>query len=56
MLLLRFQLCLPITSNTRDGAARSTCDTVCNTGAEVVELTLGFLPFALGVLAVALLL
>jgi hypothetical protein len=50
MLLLSLQLCVSITSNTRNGALDGTSSTVCNTRAEVVELTLGFLAFAFGVL------
>lgn len=50
MLLLRLQLCLPITRNTSNGTSNSTRDAVCDAGAEVVELALCFLAFAFGVL------
>jgi hypothetical protein len=50
MLFLGLQLCVPITSDTSDGSANGTSDTVCDTRAEVVELTLSFLTLALSVL------
>lgn len=56
MLILCLQLSFAVTSNTGDGATNSTSNPVSNARAEVVELTLGFLCLALGVLFLALLL
>lgn len=50
MLLLSLQLSLTITRKTSDSSANSTSDAVRDAGAEIVELALGFLTFAFGVL------
>jgi hypothetical protein len=50
VLLLSLQLCVSVAGNTGNGTLDSASSTVCNTRAEVVELTLGFLAFAFGVL------
>lgn len=53
MLLLRIQLCLAITCNTRNSTAYRTRNAVGDAGAEIVDLALGFLGFALGILFLA---
>jgi hypothetical protein len=50
MPFLGLQLCVPITSDTSDASANGTSDTVCDTSAEVVKLTLSFLTLAFSVL------
>jgi hypothetical protein len=50
MLLLGLELSLAVTGNACNRTLNSTGGTVCDTRAEVVELTLGFLGFAFGVL------
>lgn len=50
VLLLSLQLCVPIASDTSEGTTNCTRDTVCDAGAVVVKLTLGFLAFTFGVL------
>jgi hypothetical protein len=50
MLLLSLDLSLAVTGNASNGALNSASGTVGDTRAEVVELTLGFLAFAFGVL------
>lgn len=54
MLLLSLELGITITSNTSDRSAHGTADSVGDTRAKVVELTLSLLALALGVLLSAL--
>ena len=56
MLLLRANLSITIASDTRNSSTDGTRNSVGDAGTEVVELALGFLGFAFGVLLVALLL
>jgi len=56
MLVLRRSLCITITSDSRNCTTDCTSNTVCDAGAEIVELTLGFLGFTFSVLLGALLL
>jgi hypothetical protein len=56
VLLLRLQLSLAIARDARNSTADSARNTVCDAGAEIVQLALGLLAFSLRVLAVAFLL
>jgi len=50
MLLLRLNLRLPITCDSSYSTTNCTSDAVCDAGTKIVELALGFLGFAFGIL------
>jgi hypothetical protein len=55
VLALSLELCLTVTSDSGNGSAQSASDTVRHTGTQVVELALGFLSSAAGILFLTLL-